>query len=142
MLTIWEKTSLLSGYFRVYYLTGEHEFCASEESILSVVDQEISYVRDLIVPNLEKMSKKFREELQELIKGMKEQQQRLQVMAILIYQNPSQMDMRISLFGLKTQVSLAKKQIKMLMHKHQSRTIQTGLDSQQVNIHLNFPFII
>ena len=136
MLTIWEKTSFLSGYFLVYYLPGEHAFRTSEESIMSVVDREIAYVRDLIIADREKTSKKFRDELEELIK----QQQRLQTMAILFCQYPTQREMKISFFGLKNQVYLAKKQIKMLVHKHQLRTSRTGLDLTQVNLYLNFAF--
>ena len=132
MLTVWEKTNLLSGYLQVHYLTGQHPFSASESSIMTILNQDIAFVRDLIVSNLEKMSKKCREELEELIRGMKEQQQRVQTMTIFVYQYPSQMEMKISLFGLKNQVYLAKKQIKTLVNKHQIRSIRTGLDSTQV----------
>ena len=132
MLTVWEKTNLLSGYLQVHYLIGQHPFSASESSIMAILNQEIVYVRDVIVSNLEKMSKKCREELEELFRGMKEQQQRVQTMAIFVYQYPSQTEMKISLFGLKNQVYLAKKQIRMLVNKHQVRTIRIGLDSTQV----------
>lgn len=144
MLTIWEKSNLLSGYLQVHYLIGQHSFSASESSITPVLDQEIAFVRDMIVSNLETISKKYREELEELIRGMKEQQQREQIMAILVYQYPSQTEMKISLFGLKNQVYLAKKQIKMLVNKHQIRTIRIGLDSTQVRsftLSISRPFL-
>ena len=61
ILTIWEKTNLLSGHLQVHYLTGQHPFSASESSIMTILNQDIAFVRDLIVSNLEKMSKRCRE---------------------------------------------------------------------------------
>ena len=116
ILTVWEKTNLLSGHLQVHYLTSQHPFSASESSIMTILNQDIAFVRDLIVSNLEKMSKRCRE------------QQRVETMTIFVYQYPSQMEMKISLFRLKNQVQLAKKQIKTLVNKHQIRSIRTGLD--------------
>jgi hypothetical protein len=51
-------------------------------------------------------------------------------MAIIYYQT----EMKICFFGLKIQVNLAKKQLKMLINKHRMRTIGLELDSKQVSV--------
>ncbi len=121
--TIWEKTNILSGYYIVHYLSGQHRFSTSEESIIEILNNEISYAKDLIISNL-------RKEFDEFLHDKKEQQQQYQTMAIIYYQT----EMKICFFGLKSQVNLAKKQLKMLINKHRMRTIGLELDSKQVSV--------
>jgi hypothetical protein len=59
-------------------------------------------------------------------------------MAIIYCQYPFQTEMKISFFGLRNQVDIAKNQIKMLINKHRMRTIRIGLDSKQVkNVYIS-----
>jgi hypothetical protein len=132
-LTIWEKTNILSGYYIVHYIGGHHNFSTSEEFINHTLN-EITYVKDIIIPNFENIQTKFRKELDEFINDKKDQQRQFQTMAIIYCQYPSQTEMKISFFGLRNQVEIAKKQIKMLINKHRIRTINIGLDSKQVRI--------
>jgi hypothetical protein len=133
-LTIWEKTNILSGYYVVHYVSGQHKFSVSEEFIYQILNNEISYVKDIVIPNIENIRIQFRKELNEFINTKKEQQQQFQTMAIIYCQYPSQTEMKISFFGLKNQVDIAKKQIKMLINKHRMRTIRIELDSKQVRM--------
>lgn len=130
--TIWEKTNLLSGYYIVHYLTGSHKFSVSEDFIIQTLNKEVSYVKDLIIPNIQNISNKFRKELDEFLNDKKEQQRQYQTMTIIYCPYPSQSDMKISFFGLKNQTDMAKKQIKLLINKHQIKTIRIGLDHKQV----------
>ncbi len=83
---------------------------------------------------MENIQIKFRKELDQFINDKKEQQRKFQTMAIIYCQYPFQTEMKISFFGLKNQVDIAKKQIKMLINKHQMRTIRIGLDPKQVKM--------
>ncbi|UJR07650.1 hypothetical protein I4U23_011938 [Adineta vaga] len=130
-LTIWEKTNLLSGYFIVYYISGEHRFNLSEEFIYQMLNNEISYVENIVISNMDKCQSNFRRAIKEFINNKKQQQEKLQTMTIIYYQSVSQSEMKISFFGLKYQVDIAKKQLKLLINKHQIRTIRIELDSKQ-----------
>ncbi|CAF0983783.1 unnamed protein product [Rotaria sordida] len=130
-LTFWEKTNLLSGYYIVHYISGQHMFSVSEEFINQTLNNEISYVKDFMIQNVENIQPKFRKELDEFISDKKEQQLQLQTMAIIYCQYPYQTEMKISFFGLKNQVDIAKRQIKLLINKHRMRQIWIGLDSTQ-----------
>ncbi len=133
-MTIWEKTNILSGYYIVHYISGHHYFSSSEDFINDTLANEITYVKDIVISNVENMQPNFRNELDDFINEKKEQQRQFQTMAIIYCQYPFQIEMKISFFGLRTQVDLAKKQIKMLINKHRMRTIRIGLDSKQVRI--------
>jgi DNA topoisomerase VI subunit B len=130
-LTIWEKTNVLSGYYIVHYLSGNHKFSVSEEFINHTINTEISYVRDIIIQNVDNIQKQFRKELDEFLHEKKEQQDKLQTMAIIYCQYPQ---MKISFFGLKNTVDIAKNQVKRLINKHRMRTIRTEFDLKQVRI--------
>ncbi|CAF3683738.1 unnamed protein product [Rotaria sp. Silwood1] len=130
-LTLWEKTNILSGYYIVYYVSGQHTFSVSEEFINHTLNNEISYVKDIIIENVENIQLKFRKELDEFINNKKEQQLQYQTMAIIYCQYSFQTEMKISFFGLRNQVDIAKKQIKLLINKHRMRKISIGLDSTQ-----------
>ncbi|CAM4863546.1 unnamed protein product [Rotaria socialis] len=130
-LTVWEKTSILSGFYIVHYTSGQHMFSVSEEFINQTLNNEISYVKDIVIENMESIQPKFRKELKELINEKKQHQLQNPTMSIIYCQYPSQTDMKISFFGLRNHVDLAKKQIKLLINKHRMRTIWIGLDSKQ-----------
>ncbi|CAF2676114.1 unnamed protein product [Rotaria sp. Silwood2] len=130
-LTFWEKTNILSGYYIVHYISGQHTFSVSEEFINHTVNNEISYVKDIVIQNVENIQPKFRKELDEFINDKKEQQLQYQTMSIIYCQYPFQTEMKISFFGLRNQVDIAKKQIKLLINKHRMRNIWIGLDSKQ-----------
>ncbi|CAF2815559.1 unnamed protein product [Rotaria sp. Silwood2] len=130
-LTFWEKTNILSGYYIVHYISGQHTFSVSEEFINHTVNNEISCVKDIVIQNVENIQPKFRKELDEFINDKKEQQLQYQTMSIIYCQYPFQTEMKISFFGLRNQVDIAKKQIKLLINKHRMRNIWIGLDSKQ-----------
>ncbi len=91
-------------------------------------------MKDIVIPNIETIQTKFRKELNEFINDKKEQQQQFQTMSIIYCQYPSQTEMKISFFGLKNQVNIAKKQIKILINKHRMKTRRIGLDQKQVRL--------
>jgi hypothetical protein len=93
-------------------------------------------VKDIVIPNIETIQTKFLKELDEFINDKKEQQQQFQTMSIIYCQYPSQTEMKICFFGLKNQVNIAKKQIKILINKHRMKTIRIGLDPKQVRLFL------
>ncbi|CAF1260775.1 unnamed protein product [Adineta ricciae] len=134
ILTVWEKTSLLSGYYIVYYLSGSQEASVIENSIEHALNHEISFVKDIIVSNVRG---KYQSELNEFVNSRKNEQRTSQPMTIISYQSPFQTDMKISLFGMKETVHVVKKQLKLLVHKHQTKTTVLNLDSQQREYLLN-----
>ncbi|CAF0947415.1 unnamed protein product [Adineta ricciae] len=134
ILTVWEKTSLLSGYYIVYYLSGSQEASVIEKSIDHALNHEISFVKDIIVSNVRG---KYQSELNEFISSWKNEQRKSQPLTIISYQSPFQTDMKISLFGIKETVHVAKKQLKLLVHKHQTKTTVLNLDSKQREYLLN-----
>jgi hypothetical protein len=76
----------------------------------------------------------FSKKFNEFLRTKKEQQQQqYQTMAIIYCQYPLQIEMKISFFGLKIQVNLAKKQLKMLIYQHRMQTIRLEFDSKQVS---------
>ena len=107
-------------------------FGTSEEFINRTLNNEISYVKDIIIPNMNEIQPKFLKELNEFINDKKQQQQELKTMNIIYCQYPYQIEMKISFFGLKYQVDIAKKQIKLLINKYRMKTIWIELDSKQV----------
>ncbi|UJR07882.1 hypothetical protein I4U23_012164 [Adineta vaga] len=128
LCTVWEKTSVLSGYYIVHYLTGNHDPSASEEFINHVLNHDISFVKDITVSNAHK---RYHSELDEFIQNKKNASQQNQSMAVISLQYPSQKDFKISLFGLKDIVQVTKKQLKLLINKHQMKTTKLNLDSKQ-----------
>lgn len=98
----------------------------------------MSFVKDILIENVNNIQKKFRKELDDFINTKKDQQLKLKTMAIIYCQYPSQNDMKISFFGLKRQTDMAKNQIKMLINKHKMRTEWVGLNSKQVWMYYSF----
>lgn len=130
-LTIWQKTNVLSGYYIVHYLVGQHSFCSNKQFLFEILLNEVSYLDTLIISDLNQKQNKFKTELEQFLSDKK---QECQTMATIYYQYPSQTEISINLFGLKNQIINTKKQLKNLVDKHKPRTIRIGLDSQQVNL--------
>ncbi|CAF1114353.1 unnamed protein product [Adineta steineri] len=130
-LTVWEKTNILSGYYIVHYVSGKHKLGVSEEFINRTINNEISFVRDIIIPHVNNIQPNFRKEIEEFLNNKKQQQRQFQTMAIIHYLYYSQMEMKINLFGLRNQVEVARRQIKQLINKHHLRTTKIGLNLTQ-----------
>ena len=134
IFTVWDKTDILSGYYIVYYFGSEHQFHASEESIDQILHNEIVYVRDIIISNFDRIQLNFEKELEKFLNNKKEQQQRLGRLSIIYCKYPLQTELKISFFGEKNLVNIAKKQLQCLLNKHQTRIINIELDFTQVRI--------
>ncbi|CAM4934412.1 unnamed protein product [Rotaria socialis] len=131
VFTIWEKTDVLSGYYVVHYFGPDHPFHVSERSIDHIVYNEIVYVKDMIVSNLDSMHANFRNELDQFINQRKQEQQNLQTLAIIYCEYWLQTELKFSFFGQKRLVNNARKQLQYLLNKHEMKTINIELDSTQ-----------
>lgn len=132
ILTAWEKTAVLSGYYAVHYFSPEHKFHVEEKSIDQIINNEINYVRNMTISNFDAIQKNFREELLQFINQRKQEQQELKTLAIIYYEYPSQKEMQLSFFGKNTLVNNARKYLQYLLNKHTIRTINIGLNAAQV----------
>ncbi|CAF1250141.1 unnamed protein product [Rotaria magnacalcarata] len=131
VFTIWEKTDVLSGYYVVHYFSPDQPFHVSERSIDQIIYNEIVYVKDMVVSNLDSMQTNFRNELDQFINQRKQEQQNLQTLAIIYCEYPLQTELKFSFFGQKCLVNNARKQLQYLLNKHEMKTINIELDSTQ-----------
>lgn len=134
LFTVWEKTDILSGYYVVSYFNSEQIFHVSEARIDHVINNEIAYVKDVIIPNIDNIHVNFRKELNQFIHDKKQQQQECGTFAIIYYEYPSQTEMKISFFGEKGMVGNARKQLQHLLWKHEMKLINIQLDLKQVRV--------
>ena len=131
-LTVWEKTSLLCGYYIVYYLDGEHEFSSTAEFLKETLNQELGFVKHITISDLSSRSQKFRDEFDGFLHQKIEEEESDRAIVLLYSQYPLQTEMKISLFGLKQIVITTQKQIKFLINKHRMNIVKLALPSTQV----------
>jgi len=125
LFTIWDKTEMFSGYYKVIYFTCE-PFVISENDITQILNREIAHV-DNIKMSSEK-TKKFMDEIEQFIKINKQTE-----LAIIRCKYPYQMDIKISLFGRKRHVKIVKKSLQLLINKHILKAFQIRMTPAQVN---------
>lgn len=128
--TIWEKTNVISGAFRVFYLHGDGECQTSVDFFRHVLTLEIGMSKDLTLSNLSSMPKKGRDEIDEFLR-MKSNQP---TMTIISVQCPSQKEIPIILFGLKSAIRSAKNRLINLIDQYQMKLVRLDLNASQVNL--------
>ena len=125
---------MLSGYYKAYYLVGDHVFSASKEFIQEVLNRAISFVENYSIPHPQTMHCQYQNEWNEFIRKKSSQQQQTEAITIMYNPYPLQKQMNVSLFGLNSMVHNAKNQLKRLINRHRMRTIRIALDLKQVRI--------
>jgi len=125
LFTIWNKTEMFSGYYKVIYFTCE-PFAISENDITQILNREIAHVDNIKMPN--EKTKKFLVEIEEFIKINKQPE-----LAIIHCKYPYKMDIKISLFGRKRHVKTVKKSLQLLIGKHILKAFVIQMTPAQVN---------
>ncbi|CAF3303678.1 unnamed protein product [Rotaria socialis] len=110
LFTVWEKSEMFSGFYKVVYFTHE-SFAASEESITQILNREIAFVEYIKMPN--EKTKTFLDEIEQFIITAKQPE-----LAVIRCKYPFKMEINVSLFGRKKLVKTVKKQIELLVKKH------------------------
>jgi hypothetical protein len=134
LFTIWEKTDILSGYYVVHYFSKTGIFSTSEDYINRTINDVISYVNDIIIPDFVNIQKNFRKELEQFINIKKEEQQHLKTFAIISCIYPGQTKMKISFFGQADLVKRLSRQLQYLINKHRLTITRADLSVTQVCI--------
>ncbi|CAF3631775.1 unnamed protein product [Rotaria sp. Silwood1] len=123
IFTLWEKTAMFSGYFKVVYLTHE-SFLVSETKITEILRNEIAYVEDIVMP-CEK-TKNFLNDIDQFILARQDPE-----LAIIRCKYPYKLDIKISLFGRKSVVKKAKKQLQSIINKHTIKIFPLRITTNQ-----------
>ncbi|CAF1189241.1 unnamed protein product [Rotaria sp. Silwood1] len=123
IFTLWEKTAMFSGYFKVVYLTHE-SFLVSETKITEILRNEIAYVEDMVMP-CEK-TKNFLNDIDQFILARQDPE-----LAIIRCKYPYKLDIKISLFGRKSVVKKAKKQLQSIINKHTIKIFPLRITTNQ-----------
>ncbi len=126
IFTLWEKTAMFYGYFKVVYFTHT-SFTVSEDYIREILNNEIIYIENLVMPN--EISKNFLKNIDQFIFNKQHAE-----LAIIRCKYPYKLDIKISLFGRKNLVKKTKKQLQSIINKYTIKTLQLKMNSHQVNI--------
>ncbi|CAF2915481.1 unnamed protein product [Rotaria sp. Silwood2] len=133
LFTIWEKTDILSGYYVVHYFTKTDVFSVSEDYINQKINNEISYVRDIVISNFVNIQENFRKKLEQFITKKKQEQQQLETYAVIYCIYPGQTELKISFFGQNVLVKRANRQLKYLIDQNRLITWTTEFTLTQRN---------
>jgi hypothetical protein len=125
IFTVWEKTEMFSGYYKVLYFNHD-VFGASPENIVHILDHEIDYVENIQMPN--EKTKSFMKEIQKFIV-----ENRHAELAIIQHKYPDKLDIKVSIFGRKKLVKLVKKKLQLLINKHTLKKFEINMTPLQVN---------
>ncbi|CAF3806468.1 unnamed protein product [Rotaria sp. Silwood1] len=123
IFTIWEKTAMFSGYFKVLYFTHE-SFMVSEAKIAEILNNEIDYVENLTMPN--EKTKQFLNNIDQFIFHRQHPE-----LAIIRCTYPYKLDIKISLFGRQNLVHKAKKRLQAIINKNTMRIVQLRIPLHQ-----------
>ncbi|CAF1314178.1 unnamed protein product [Rotaria sordida] len=123
IFTIWEKTTLFYGYFKVIYFIHE-SFKVSENEITEILNNQIEYIENIEMPK--EITKQFLNDIDQFIASKQNSE-----LAIIHCKYPYKSNIKISLFGQRKLVKNAKKQLQSIIHKHTIKTVQMKIDTNQ-----------
>ncbi|CAF1159377.1 unnamed protein product [Rotaria sordida] len=123
IFTIWEKTAMFSGYFKILYFTHE-SFMVSEAKIAEILNNEIDYVENLTMSN--EKTKQFLNNIDQFIFHRQNPE-----LAIIRCTYPYKLDIKISLFGRQNLVHKAKKRLQTIINKNTMRIVQLRIPLYQ-----------
>ncbi|CAF1449677.1 unnamed protein product [Rotaria sordida] len=123
IFTLWEKTAMFCGYFKVVYFTHE-SFKVSEAYISEILDKEIVYVNNIVMPN--EKTKNHLASIDQFIFNRQHPE-----LAIIRCKYPYKLDIKISLFGRKNLVKKARKSLQSIINNHTIKTLQLKMNSNQ-----------
>lgn len=125
VFTIWEKTEMFSGFYKVSYFNHEL-FGASSDNITHILKHEIDYVENIQMPN--EKTKNFMKKIQIFIVENRQAE-----LAIIQHRYPDKLDIKVSLFGRKKLVKGVKKKLQLLISKHTLKKFEIKMTTLQVN---------
>ncbi|CAF1351161.1 unnamed protein product [Rotaria magnacalcarata] len=123
IFTAWNKSEMFSGYYEVMYFNHE-SFGATDEVITRILNREIAYVENIRMPN--EKTKAFINEIENFVSTVRHPE-----LNIIHCKYPFQMEIKISLFGRKSQVKKIKKQIDVLVNKYTLKPFIVRMTSDQ-----------
>ncbi|CAF3609150.1 unnamed protein product [Rotaria socialis] len=123
VFTLWEKTAMFYGHFKVTYLTHE-SFKVSEARITEILNKEISYIENMAMP--EEKTRNLLKSIDEFIFSRQNPE-----LVIIRCKYPYKLDIKISLFGRKKLVRKTKKQLQSIVYKHTIKTFQLKMTANQ-----------
>jgi hypothetical protein len=126
IFTVWEKTEMFSGYYKVMYFTLQ-PFNTNEQDITQILNHQIKYVENVKMTN--EKTKNFIKEIEQLISDKRQSE-----LAIIRFKYPNQIDINISLFGKKKWVKIIKNKLQIIVDKHTIKQIQIKINEIQVNL--------
>lgn len=126
VFTLWEKTAMFYGYFKVTSFTSE-AFTVSQDRINQILEDEIRYIENLSIP--EEKTQNFMKNIDEFIANKQETE-----LGIIYCKYPYKLDIKISLFGRKKIVQKTKNKLQAICHKHTLKTIYLKFTDDQVNL--------
>ena len=125
IFTIWEKTSMFSGYFKaIYFIEGP--FAITSDKIRQVLTREIGYVVEVAMPN--EKSKTFIKMIDQFIFNKQQPE-----IAFIQCRYPFKLDIKLSLFGRKTLVRKMNRLLQSITNKYITQTHYIKLSSSQVS---------
>lgn len=125
IFTVWEKTEMFSGYYRVLYFNHEL-FRVSADNISHILYHEIDFAENIEMPP--EKTKTFMKEIQQFITDNRQSE-----LAIIQHKYSSKFDIKVSLFGRKKMVKKVKKKLQSLVNKHTLRKFEIKLTTMQVS---------
>ncbi|CAF3429055.1 unnamed protein product [Rotaria sp. Silwood2] len=105
----------------------------SEDYINQKINNEISYVRDIVISNFVNIQENFRKKLEQFITKKKQEQQQLETYAVIYCIYPGQTELKISFFGQNVLVKRANRQLKYLIDQNRLITWTTEFTLTQRN---------
>ncbi len=124
IFTLWDKTAMFSGHFKVAYFTHA-SFTVSENQITQILNNEIAYIENLVIPNEKTMN--LLKTIDQYIFNKQNSE-----LAIIHCKYPYKLEIKISLFGRKNLVKKTNKQLQSIINKHTIKTFQLKMNSHQV----------
>jgi hypothetical protein len=125
IFTVWEKTEMFSGYYKVLYFNHEL-FGVSTENVTHILHHEIDYVENIKMPN--EKTKNFMKEIQQFIIHNRQPE-----LAIIQHKYPDKLDIKVNLFGRKKLVKIVKKKLQLLVNKYILRKFEIKMTTMQVS---------
>jgi len=125
IFTLWEKTAMFYGHFKVVYFTHE-SFKVSEDYITQTLNNEIAYIENIVMPN--EKTKNLLKNIDEFIFSKQNSD-----LAIIQCKYPYKLEIKISLFGRTSLVKKTKKQLQSIINKHTIKTFYLKMNLHQIN---------
>ncbi|CAF2751248.1 unnamed protein product [Rotaria sp. Silwood2] len=123
IFTLWEKTALFYGYFKVVYFTHE-SFKVSENEITEILNNQIEYIENIEMPK--EITKQFLNDVDLFIASRQNSE-----LAIIHCKYPYKTNIKISLFGQRKLAKNVKKQLQSIINKHTIKSVQMKIDTNQ-----------